>query len=100
MRKVFGRAADFYRVRLVHLEEVVPPELDWREDILFYPPPPYDSQSALQYRLEIVYIDDGHALPIAFLADRQQAEKKYDEIKEDLSDLTKIEFEEKYKISE
>jgi len=99
MKKIFGRAADFYRIRLVHVEEVVPPELDWSENILFYPPPLYDSQATFQYRIEVVDTDNSNTLPMAFFAEKLEAEEKFKVIEEDLNNLTKMEFEEKYKIT-
>lgn len=98
MKKIFGRASDFYRIRLVHLEEVVPPELDWNSYVLFYPPPPYDSQTAFRYRLEVVDVDTGNSVPLAFFADESQADDVLTEVEEDIENLTKKEFEDKYKL--
>lgn len=99
MKKIFGRAADFYRIRLVHVEEVVPPELDWNENVLFYPPPPYDSQTTFQYRIEVVSVDNSKTLPMSFFVEKLEAEEKFNIVEEDLKNLTKMEFDEKYKIA-
>lgn len=35
MPKIFGKASDFYRARILTLEEEIPPDFDWRDDVLY-----------------------------------------------------------------
>lgn len=96
LKKVFGKARDFYRVRVIALLEEIPSEFEWRDDILFSYPE-YEGKSIREYRLEIVDIDSGKGYVLRSYKNREKVERRRQKIEEDLDELTKMQFEKKYK---
>ncbi len=96
MRKVFGKADDFYRARILTLEEEMFPDFDWRDDILYRSPSKERSEMRKQYCLQIVELDTKKDRIVKEYTDRREAERALRSIEHDLSELTKIEFEGKY----
>lgn len=96
MKKVFGKAKDFYRVRVIALREEIPSEFEWRDDILFSYPE-YEGKSIREYRLEIVEIDSGKGHVLGSYKNKEEVERRRQKIQEDLDELTKMQFEKKYK---
>lgn len=96
MRKIFGKADDFYRARILTLEEDVPPDFDWRNDILYRSPSQYRGGTSIKYCLQIVDLDSNKNHIFKKYASRKEAERVLKTIKEDLKELTKMEFEKKY----
>ncbi|MEW6189316.1 MAG: hypothetical protein AB1466_04285 [Actinomycetota bacterium] len=98
MRKIFGNAKDFYRARIVRIEEETPPDFDWREDILYRSPPKYRGKVQIRYDVEIVGMDSGATHLVKSCKIREKAESELEKVEEDLEDLTKMQFERKYKL--
>jgi hypothetical protein len=98
MRKAFGEAKDFYRVRLIEVWEEKPAEFDWKEGASYFPPPVEKGQSLKAYRLEVVEIDSGKCYPLKSFREEQKdiANQVLAEIEEDLENLTNNEFVDKY----
>ena len=96
MRKIFGKADDFYRARIMTLEEEMFPDFDWRDDILYRSPSKQHSEMRKQYCLQIVDLDTKKGQIIKRYTNRKEADKALKMIDHDLKELTKIEFEEKY----
>lgn len=96
--KGIGAASDFYRVRTVRMSEAEPPEFEWRDDILWREPtatepgPDYE-----HFRVEAVAIDDDeNVTPLGFFDSPHDAAEALETAAEDLQNLTRSEFEERY----
>lgn len=98
MAKIFGRASDFYRARVLTLEEEVPPDFDWRDDILYHTPEEHESGMKKNYCLQIVDLDSRKNQNLKQYGNKREAEKALQKIEEDLKELTKMEFEKRYDI--
>lgn len=98
--KIFGIAADFYRVRLLKIDEELPADLEWEENILYTSPKAYPSKLKVTYRLQILAQDKKEKYEIANLRDKRDAKKRLRAIKDDLRELTKMEFDAKYDIKD
>lgn len=93
---VFGEAADFYRLRLVVMDEGDAPELEWREDILWRRPEQQRPDEYELYRVEAVAVDDETATPLHDFADMTEARMWLSSAEVDLAEMTKAQFEEAY----
>ncbi len=93
-----GAAKDFYRVRVTRLTEAEPPEFEWREDILYREPPaPLQEEALVHHRVEVVDLDDDERVTmIGVFESLSDATEAFDSATEDLSALTRSEFEERY----
>jgi len=96
LAKTFGKASDFYRVRILTLDEETPPDFDWREDILFRKPPGEKRAIKRRYTVQVVDLDTRNDQVIKAFPNRHVAESALIMIDEDLRELTKMEFEKKY----
>lgn len=96
MAKVFGKASDFYRARILTLEEEVPPDFDWRDDVLYRTPKEHCSRIKIDYCLQIIDLDSRKSQVLKQYSNRTEAEQTLKIIEEQLDDLTKMEFEKKY----
>ncbi|HDP70045.1 MAG TPA: hypothetical protein ENN38_04455 [Actinobacteria bacterium] len=98
--KIFGKANEFYRVKLVKLNKNEPEEFDWKEDILYkIPPKKFSVINETEYLVMVVNIDTNEGHNLNRYKSSTQAEKKIKLIEEDLKELTKIQFETKYHVS-
>lgn len=97
--KSFGLAKDYYRVRRIRVDEEVPLDLEWRQDILYTSPKAYPSRLKITYRLQVLMADN-RIFEIAVIRNKKEAEKRIRKMKEDLRELTKMEFDEKYGIED
>lgn len=96
MSKIIGAAADFYRLRVVRLEDPDEADLEWRDDILYREPPAQRIGESQTWAIEAVGVDDEIATPIAEYASSAEAYAALDGITEDLEELTRSEFETRY----
>ncbi len=97
--KLFGIAGDYYRVRVLKIHEELPADLEWREDVLFREPKAYPSKLKVTYRIHIL-TQGRTAHEIANLRSGKEVKSKLRKVKEDLRELTKMQFDKKYKISD
>ncbi len=97
MSKIIGSATDFYRLRVTRLDESDEPDLEWRDDILYREPPKQKVREGESWALEAILIDDEEvAARIASYESSEAAHEALEAITEDLSELTKSMFEERY----
>ena len=97
MGKGIGAAQDYYRLRVVHFDESDAPDLEWREDILWRRPPASRTREFDVYRVEAVALDDD--TDVTALGRFDSADDAHEALvgaQEDLDDLTRSEFEERY----
>ena len=97
MGRVIGAAGDFYRLRVTRLDVSGEPDLEWRDDILYREPPATRLAEGESYVLEAISTEaDETAFEIARYADSDQAHEAMTRVAEDLEELTKSRFEDRY----
>jgi hypothetical protein len=98
MAKGIGAASDFYRMRVTRVTEADAPEFEWREDILYRDPPIVgESQEVVHHRIEAVAVDDDENVTVIGVFDSMEdATEALDSASEDLGELTRSEFEDRY----
>ncbi len=96
-QKGFGAASDYYRVRLMHVDESGSPDLEWRDDILYRHPPVEEVGESEWWRVEAVDVeDDDRVTVLAVLEDPTDAHEALAAAGEDLREMTRAQFEERY----
>lgn len=96
MRRRIGQAGDYYRCRIVEINENRPQALDWRDDLLYREAPPPSVSSATRFIVQVVAIDATETHDVKAYPSELTAEKKKTLVEEDLWDLTRSEFTKKY----
>lgn len=97
MGKGFGAARDFYRLRIVHVDDLDAPDLEWREDILWRRPPAQHVEEYEVYRVEAVLLEDEDVVtPLGAFDSSAEAHEALDGAQDDLDRMTRAEFEERY----
>lgn len=97
MSKGIGSASDYYRVRLMHVDDSEAPEFEWREDILYRSHEMKQPSESELYRIEAVALDDDDdATPLGLFDSPDDAHEALSAADDDLSELTRSEFEERY----
>ncbi|HZD60494.1 MAG TPA: hypothetical protein VE439_08605 [Anaerolineae bacterium] len=97
--KSFGLAKDYYRIRHLQVDEEVPVDLEWRSDILYSSPKAYPSRLKVTYRLQVVTAEN-IIHEIAIVKSKKEAKERLRKMKQDLHELTKMEFDDKYGIED
>lgn len=97
MGKGIGAASDYYRLRVVHVDDTDELDLEWREDILWRRPPSQRLEEYEVYRVEAVsLIDDEDVTILGQFDGVEDAHEALATADEDLADLSRSEFEERY----
>ncbi len=97
MSRLIGNAKDFYRLRVVRIDETDEPDLEWRDDILYRDPPRQRIGESESWGLQAVSVDDDEDVTrIARYESSDAAHEGLDLVAEDLDQLTKSEFEKRY----
>jgi hypothetical protein len=97
MTKGIGAASDYYRVRLMHVDDADAPEFEWREDILWRTPDVEPAREYEMYRIEAVELEDDEAVtPLGSFDSTDDAYEALATATEDLGGLTRSEFEDRY----
>lgn len=95
--KIIGDASEFYRLRIVRVDDAGTPELQWRDDILYRQPPVQAVEEFAVYRVEVM--DSATEEVVNSLGEYEtadEAETILDEIQESLDSLTKKAFDARY----
>jgi hypothetical protein len=96
-RKQIGAADDFYRIRMVHMDEADLPEFEWRDDILWRRPPVQQISEYELYRIEAVALDNEDDVTVlGVFESAADAHEALEGAQEDIEQLTKSEFEDRY----
>jgi hypothetical protein len=97
MGKGIGAASDYYRLRMMHVDESDEPDLEWREDILYRRPPVQHVEEYELYRVEAVALENEDDVTLLGAFDSAaDAHEALTAAEEELADLTRSEFEERY----
>jgi hypothetical protein len=95
--QVIGNAADFYRLRVIHVDEGEAPDMEWRDDILYRSPQAVPPEEYDVWRVEAVDLADEETVAVVGAFDtNEDAERWLDTVADDLSVMTKSEFERTY----
>jgi hypothetical protein len=97
MGKGIGAASDYYRLRVMHVDDSDEPDLEWRDDILYRRPPAGHIEEYELYRVEAVALADEEDVTLLGAFDTaEDAHEALADAEEALLDLTRWEFEERY----
>lgn len=96
--RVFGSADDFYRIRIIRVDMPDELELEWHDDILWREVPADLQGSLPRFKVEAVLKDTNAASVIAELEDPAAAREAAMAADEDLTQLTKRQFDARYGI--
>ena len=92
-----GAASDYYRLRLTHLDTVDGPDFEWRDDILYRRSDTAAPAEAECFRVEaIALLDEEDVTPLGAFETSDDAHEALAAAIEDLTELTRSEFEERY----
>ena len=94
--RVFGKASDFYRLRVLKVNEDSEPDINWEPDILWRQPETAEQQTKTWYLLQAVSINSEQAFALKRFSDGDQAMRYRDKVDELVSELTKQEFEQRF----
>jgi hypothetical protein len=96
-RKALGAASDYYRVRLMHVDDSDTPDFEWRDDILWRRPPVTQPGEYEVWRVEAVGVDDDEDVTvIGVFEERADADEALETAAQDVLELTRSQFEERY----
>lgn len=97
MGKAIGAASDFYRLRVIRVDETDDLDLEWRDDILYRRPPTQHVDEYELYSVEAVALDDEDAITrIGAFETSDDAHEAIGAAQQDLEELTRSEFEDRY----
>lgn len=95
--RIIGAADEFWRLRLTRVDTTDDLDFEWREDILYREPPASIADELEIFQVEAVRLNDyEHASCIARFFSRDEAEEYLAEARDDLSSMTKKQFEDAY----
>ncbi len=97
MGKIIGPASDFYRLRIARLDESGEPDLEWRDDILYRTPPVERVDEHESWVVESVSLNEEEIVTrIVYFDGPDEARDYLDSAQQDLKEMTKSQFEERY----
>lgn len=92
--KTFGKANEFYRVRLLTKTEDQLLDFQWRDDILYSKPEDnIDLKTNNSYLIQLIVLDTNEKMILEKFKERIQAQQFLSNIEENLHQSTKNEFE-------
>lgn len=95
--KIIGSAADFYRVRVIAIDTTKDLDLEWRDDVLYRRAPSETLDEERAYIVEAITLDAREdTTTLATFEDAEEAAAWARERQDELPDLTKSDFEERY----
>jgi hypothetical protein len=97
MGRIIGAASEFYRLRLTRYDATDEPDFEWRDDVLYRTPPAERIEEREEWAVEAVTLDEHETISeLARFAASDEAHEFLDTAGEDLQELTKSGFEERY----
>lgn len=95
-----ARSRDIWRVRIVKLDEFEWFDFEHHDDILYREPRPDDIEILVNWRVDIVGINDGETRrSFSYGGDNQAARTAARDIRAALDELTPVEFADVYMVS-
>jgi hypothetical protein len=100
MRKVFGKASDFFEVKLYQIREVIPEEFEWDELTAYLGArSPVEPQSRDKFEIQFIFKDTGSVLKRLEFENYDEAKLKCEEINDELMNSEVMEFIERHALS-
>jgi len=96
MAKALGMAGDFYRLRIIRIDDSDNLDLEWREDILYREPAVAEINEFDRFRVQAVDDTNDVATDLKGLDDQSAAHEWLTRAQDDLSEMTRAEFEARY----
>lgn len=95
--KIIGAADEFWRLRLTRVDTTEDLDFEWHPDILYREPQVSQAGEVERWIVEAIRIEDYETIiEVATFDDRDVAEDFFKRAEEDLSEMTKSQFEEGY----
>ncbi|MDF1542441.1 MAG: hypothetical protein RQ731_01030 [Anaerosomatales bacterium] len=97
MGRIIGAASEFYRLRLTRYDATDEPDFEWRDDILYRSQPTESVEERVEWAVEAVTLDENESVTELGRFDTADgAHELMESAEEDLQELTKSGFEERY----
>ncbi|MFU8890183.1 MAG: hypothetical protein ACNA76_00800 [Anaerosomatales bacterium] len=97
MSRIIGAASEFYRLRLTRYDATDEPDFEWRDDILYRSSPTESVQEREEWVVEAVTLDEHETVTeLSRFGTADEAHELMERAGEDLGELTKSGFEERY----
>jgi hypothetical protein len=94
---MIGNADQFWRLRVTRLDTTENFEFEWHDDILYREPRPDPGDEVESWHVEAVRLDDSDIVArLATCSSQGEARDVLSDILEDLTEMTKSEFEATY----
>lgn len=95
--RIIGAADEFWRLRLTRVDTTEGFDLEWHEDILFREPIVDPGDEVEIWHVEAVSLEGEEThVRLRSFGDRGNADEFAERVREDLSEMTKVQFEEAY----
>lgn len=94
--KTFGKANDFYRIRVIKVNEDSEPDLQWSEDILIRKPKNHEGKTKVWYLVQAVGVDSEQVFTIRRFKSGNSATRFREKAGELIKESTKHEFEQSF----
>lgn len=97
MVRMIGNADEFWRLRLTRVDTTKGLDFEWHDDILYRQPSVNFGSEIELYHVEAVRLDDGETvMRLGTFPEPTEARELLAQAAEDLSEMTKSEFESRY----
>lgn len=97
MGNVIGEASDFFRLRVVRVDESDELDLEWRDDVLYRRPVPESVNEADLFQVQAILMDNEEDITVLrSFASESDAYSWLDAVSEDMADMTRSAFESAY----
>ncbi len=95
--RVIGDASEFYRARMVKVDDSGAPDLEWRDDILYRRPPEQAVEEYALYRIEVMdNTSEDVVTSLGEFESHDEASALLDEVQDAIATLTKKVFDSRY----
>lgn len=97
MSRIIGAASEFYRLRLTRYDATDEPDFEWRDDILYRSAQTAAVEEREEWAVEAVTLDEYETVAeMGRFETADEAHALMESAEEDLQELTKSGFEERY----
>lgn len=95
--RIIGPADEFWRLRLARMDTTEGLDFEWHDDILYRQPLVRPAEEIEIFTIEAVKLDDyDTTVRVASFGEREEAETFLARANEDLTEMTKTQFEDAY----
>lgn len=97
MRRLIGAADEFWRLRLTRVNTTDDLDFEWHDDILYRQPHVTVADDIESWNVEAVQLSDFETIvSLGTFSDRERADAFMAKARDDLSEMTKSQFEDAY----